>query len=54
MQRKHTKYGPKFAKTDFFSGLRNLQLRTKQKSARLRQMLKPSMQNMERNPGSKL
>ena len=21
MQRKHTKYGPKFAKTDFFSGL---------------------------------
>ena len=23
MQRKHTKYGPKFAKTDFFSGLKS-------------------------------
>ena len=28
MQRKHTKYGPKFAKTDFFSGLVKRSLRS--------------------------
>ena len=35
MQRKHTKYGPKFAKTDFFSGLRPPQERSSEEDERI-------------------